>query len=68
MNMIEVESSNVYRVGYSEKILYVEFRSGYVYEYQNVESEVFENFLNSNSKGSFVHTHLKNKYPFKRIN
>ncbi len=68
MIMIEVESSNVYKVGYNEKMLYVQFRNGYEYEYQNVEYEVFEKFLNSNSKGSFVHRHLKDKYPYKRIN
>jgi KTSC domain len=56
MEMIPVASSNVLAIGYDQKnkLLRVEFHNGHLYEYSAVPVAVFDAFLESNSKGSFV--------------
>lgn len=64
MNWIIVSSSNVSSIGYNQttNILGVTFHSGSTYYYHSVPQSVYHDFLNSYSKGSFVHTNLKDKY------
>lgn len=67
MQMIEVESSNIDAIGFENNILIVRFMSGSVYSYSNVEPEVYESFLNSESKGKFLHQHIKGKYEYCKL-
>lgn len=64
-----VDSSNVNEIGYDdmEGVLYVRFLNGALYYYESVPPEVWESFLYASSKGRFVHTDLKNVYPYGRI-
>jgi hypothetical protein len=65
----DVESSNVSQIGYDgdEMVLYVRFNNGYLYFYEGVPPDVWEQMLYSDSKGRFVHTNLKGRYPYGRV-
>jgi hypothetical protein len=64
-----VSSTTVISVGYDEpsQTLEVEFKSGSVYQYYNVDNGLYEQFIASASKGQFVHIYIKNAYPFSRV-
>ena len=58
---IPVESSNLESVGYSkvDEMLEIEFKSGSVYRYYDVEEEVYEGLMDADSHGSFFHYNIK---------
>lgn len=64
-----VSSSNVDSIGYDEQTqtLEVEFLSGWLYHYYDVEQSVYEMFMNAPSKGRFLNSEIKGKYSYKRI-
>lgn len=64
-----VASSNLASAGYDEtsQTLEVEFTNGAIYQYYNVSSAVYQEFLAASSKGGFLNTYIKNAYPFSRI-
>lgn len=55
--MYSVNSSNVAYAGYDKekKRLYVEFLTGDVYEYYDVEEEIWNGLQRADSKGSYIH-------------
>lgn len=57
ITMYKVDSSNVAYVGYDskKKRLYVEFLTGDVYEYYDVEEEIWNGLQKADSKGSYLH-------------
>lgn len=59
MNLINVTSSNVSAIGYANGVIEVHFHNGYAYRYPNCNERLFNEFLNSPSKGQFVHRVLK---------
>jgi hypothetical protein len=61
------ESSNVVSIGYDpmSSEVWVEFNSG-TYVYMEVPEFIWEQFRDSDSKGSFVHSHLKPGYGVRR--
>lgn len=65
-NLIKVNSSNVYAIGYSDNVIIVQFNNGSIYNYYNTNEKMFDNFLNAPSKGKFVHQVLK-RLPYKKI-
>lgn len=69
MQRVPMPSSNIASAGYDEpsQTLEVEFVNGTVYQYFNVESAVYEQFLQAPSKGVFLNTYLRNAYPFSRV-
>lgn len=67
MNRIPVISSNVKSIGFEDGVLEVEFHHGNVYQYMGVPEHVYNDFMNSDSKGRFVHKHLKDRYTTIRI-
>ncbi|GGQ33781.1 KTSC domain-containing protein [Shewanella litoralis] len=68
MERTPVDSSNLVSVGYDEdtSTLEVEFNSG-LYQYFDVPVHVYEELMNSDSKGSFLHRHVKNTYNYEQI-
>lgn len=46
----------------------VEFRSGGVYEYADVDEAAFDAFHKAESHGKHLGMHIKGKHAFKRIN
>lgn len=67
--MIEVESSNVRKIGYDEKTktAYVQFLSGSIYSYKDVPREQFESLKKAASVGSYFYRNFRNKYESKKI-
>ncbi len=72
--MIPIEkSSNVKAIGWVGNVIYadsgiardvlrVEFTSGMMYDYLNVSEEVWKKLLQAESKGSFLHRNIYDKY------
>jgi len=67
--MLPVSSSMALTVGYSEsdRILQVEFQSGAVYQYSEVEPETWEDLNTSDSIGKFFNQEVKGRYESERI-
>ncbi len=69
MKRKDVESSMLASVGYDEKTetLEVEFNNGGVYEYYEVEKEVYEKLLNAESLGSYFYHNIRDDYDYSRL-
>ena len=71
MEYVPVNSSNVSEVGFdseaSEWTLGVKFMNGSEYHYRDVPIDVYNSFLNSDSKGKFLHYEIKPNYAVTRI-
>ena len=72
VEMLPVESSNIHSVGwdYKRKRMYIKFLNGYVYQYENVESDEFREIRQASSKGKWFWANMRqrpDKYPYKRL-
>lgn len=69
MNREPISSSNIASVGYDadSQTLEIEFASGSVYQYYNVGTGLYEQFLSAPSKGQFLNTYIRNAYPFSKV-
>lgn len=68
--MYKVNSSNIAAIGYdvSNLKLYIEYKSGKTYEYDNVTSDIWRGLINSESRGSYAHFFIKindGDYPYR---
>jgi len=70
MHREQVNSSNIKSIGYesNSKTLEIEFRDGGIYQYFNVTSNIYKEFISAPSIGSFFHKYIKDKYNWKKIN
>jgi hypothetical protein len=66
---VPVESSSVASVGYAveARTLEVEFRSGVVYRYFDVPTEIYGGFLAAESKGIFFNCAVKGRFGYARV-
>ena len=64
-----VDSSmiNKYIYNFATKSLKVEFKTGNLYEYKNVDSEVYDDLCKSESTGKFFNEKIKNNYEFTQL-
>jgi hypothetical protein len=64
-----VSSSNIVSIGYDEQneILEVEFKDGSVYQYYNVNKNIYDQFMEAPSKGKFLAYQIKNIFPYSRV-
>ncbi len=69
MERVNVSSSNVAFIGYDSdtQTLEVGFVKGTVYQYPGVPQEVYEEFLSSSSKGSYLNGVIKVRFVGTRI-
>lgn len=67
VHMQPVISSAVAAIGHDggTSVLFVRFVSGKTYEYLGVPAQVFSALENAESKGRFVNTEIKTRYPFR---
>ncbi len=67
-DMHPVESSCVARLGYDPEAeeAYVEFHDRGLYVYRGVPSPVYAEFAAAESKGAFLNTAIKPRYPARR--
>lgn len=69
MEKVKVESSNIEAIAYdsqSRRII-VWFKSGGVYSYNQVPPAVYTNFLQAESKGSFLNQHIKPYFTYSQV-
>jgi len=68
---IEVESSTIDKVTYvadsDSNTMLVKFKSGSCYSYSNVPFELFDDFLNSESKGQFFNSFIKEEFEYENF-
>jgi len=64
-----VASSTIASIGYDEQsqTLEVEFNTGAIYQYYNVGSDLHDNLMQAASKGQFLHTYIRDAYPYSRV-
>ena len=64
-----VLSTEIEWIGYEEKksMLQVEFIEGGIYQYQNVQKNVYEDFLSAESHCRYFETFVKGRYPTRKI-
>ena len=65
MDRQPVSSSNIRSVGYEPetRILEVEFHGGRSYQYSGVPEGVYRGLMLADSKGSYFHKHIRERYP-----
>ena len=64
-----VRSSDLSSVGYDERrqLLEIEFRSGGIYRYLEVPKETFSGLMDSESKGRYFATHIRDRFRHERL-
>lgn len=64
MNYIKVKSNNIDEVAYDQenKVLFVRFKNGGHYSYENVSKELYEELMKAESKGKFFHANIRAKH------
>lgn len=69
MELVRVESSMIYAVGYDEetRTLEIVFNSGGIYHYADVPPEEYEGLLNADSKGRYFLAHIRDVYAYWRV-
>jgi len=69
MDRVPVSSSNIADIGYdpSTMTLEVGFLNGGVYQYFDVPEAVYEEFMRAESKGRFLHAHIKGNYRYAKV-
>ncbi|MBL0718088.1 MAG: KTSC domain-containing protein [Alphaproteobacteria bacterium] len=64
---VNVSSSNIRQICFDNNSIIVYFHSGGVYKYINVSKSVFDQFINSISKGQFLDNVIKPNYDFVKL-
>jgi hypothetical protein len=68
MELIPVISSNIKAIGYENKTLYIEFFYNHsLYVYFNVQENIYDQLMSTNSKGQFFENFIKNVYSYKKL-
>jgi hypothetical protein len=69
MKLTRVKSSMLRAAGYDEKTreFDVIFNNGDVYRYENVPRSKYAAFLKAESKGTYMQTHIIDRYPYERL-
>jgi hypothetical protein len=64
-----VTSSNLRSVGYdkAKKVLEVEFRTGAIYQYEDVPEAIYTQLLRAPSHGEFFSRYVRNDFKYKRV-
>lgn len=62
-----VQSSNIASIGHDGAALFVAFKSGGTYRYDNVPVAVFDQLREAKSVGSFLHANIRGKYEGRKI-
>jgi hypothetical protein len=67
MNWTEVESSLITHVAYEGTTLYARFKGGNEYAYDAVPQQVYDEFMQAESKGKFFMRNIKGKFADRKI-
>jgi hypothetical protein len=68
MLVTAVDSTTLATIAYdaAEQTLWLEFRSGAVYVYSSVPSDVHQALLLADSKGVYFNRHIRGRFPYLR--
>ncbi len=63
-----VQSANIISVGYdrSSTTMEIEFKDGRIYQYFDVQEDVYRDLIAAPSVGSFFHQNIRGKYAYAR--
>ena len=69
MQKMPVSSTNIHSIGYDPQsaTLEVEFTSGDVYQYFNVQEHLFQQFLQAPSQGLFLDENIRYNYRYQKV-
>lgn len=70
MKFQEVESSNIHAMAHDKDTMQVQFKTGALYEYDNVKVSTYHEIVNATSVGSSFNRLVKSKpdaYPYRRL-
>lgn len=67
MEMKQVNSTSINKIGYKRRTMNVEFSNGKTYEFKKVPRRIFDEFRKANSLGAFFNLEIKEKYPNKAV-
>lgn len=62
-----VISTNIKHIGWSEETLYIKFKSGDVYSYDEVPLEVYQQLVTAESVGQSFHKLIKNVFNHSKV-
>lgn len=69
MQRLPVESSDLVSIGYdpAAKVLEVEFQGGRIYQYRDVEPDIYTQFMRTDSFGTFFFAHINGRYRYQKV-
>lgn len=69
MELLIVDSSVIYAVGYNAKKgdLEIQFKDGGAYLYLGVPAPIYLELMNAESKGAYFDEEIKNQFVFRRL-
>jgi hypothetical protein len=69
MERTPVTSSNIISIGFDEdsNTLEIEFLNGTVFQYFDVPFQVYDDFMESGSKGQYLAQQIKGKYRYVKV-
>jgi hypothetical protein len=69
MKHVDVESDVIHSIGYDEetRTLEVRFHETGTYRYYDVEPDVFEEFLDAESKGQYFNDYIRDAHLMKKV-
>ena len=69
MVLEKVTSSSIDSIGYdpASQMLFIRFAAGTIYGYEQVPVEVYDNLLNSASKGIFFSQNIRGRYNYNKL-
>lgn len=69
MKRVDVESNLIHSIAYDEetRILDIRFHDTGMYRYYEVEPEVVEEFLDTESKGQYFNDYIRDAYLFTQL-
>ena len=62
-----ISSSNIARVGWANRVLYVEFNHGGVYAYKNADFKVYADLIAAESAGQHFHQNIRYNFEYVKL-
>ena len=56
--MYAIKNNNIYRVGWHDKVMRVEFNGGKMYSYTPISKDTYDAFWKAKNRGSFLHANI----------
>lgn len=69
MRRLPVDSTDLVSIGYDPKTrtLEIEFKEDRIYQYSDVEPDIYERFTRTDSYGEYFYAHINKHYRYKRV-